>query len=85
MMRPSPVWSNLDPQLGDELVAWTQGVIDILDPHALNESYQNFPNRNIPDWDQQYFAENLERLVEVKTAWDPDNVFSSAQSVRPRS
>lgn len=83
MVRPSPVWSTLKPELGDELRAWTQDMIAIVEPHALNESYQNFPNREIPDWAEQYFGENLDRLVEVKTKWDPDNLFRSAQSIAP--
>ncbi len=83
MLRPSPVWSDLKPELGQELREWTNEIISILDSHVLNESYQNFPNRDIPDWQDQYFGENLERLVEVKTKWDPDNLFRSAQSISP--
>jgi FAD/FMN-containing dehydrogenase len=83
MVRPSPVWSDLKPELGQELREWTNEMISIASPHTLDESYQNFPNREIENWEQQYFAENIDRLIEVKTKWDPDNAFRSAQSIAP--
>ena len=57
-------------------------MVDVLDPHTPRESYQNFPNRAIEDWPEQYFAENLAHLREVKAEWDPDGVFRSAQGLR---
>jgi FAD/FMN-containing dehydrogenase len=85
LLRPTPVWANLtDAALAADLEAWTSAVIDVLDPHTPRESYQNFPNRAIADWPEQYFAENLGRLREVKAAWDPDGVFSSAQGLPGR-
>jgi FAD/FMN-containing dehydrogenase len=82
LLRPTPVWSNLsDAAVVADLEAWTDDVIAVLDPHTPRESYQNFPNRGIEDWPEQYFAENLGRLREVKVAWDPDGVFTSAQAL----
>jgi FAD/FMN-containing dehydrogenase len=85
LLRPTPVWANLtDAVLVSDLEAWTSDVIDVLDPHTPRESYQNFPNRSIEDWPEQYFAENLARLLEVKATWDPHGVFHSAQGLPPR-
>ncbi len=85
LLRPSPVWAADAPaSVGDEMVAWTQQVIDAIDPHTPPESYQNFPNRAITDPLKQYYAENLDRLIDVKTKYDPDNLFRNAQSVAPR-
>ena len=33
-------------------------MIRLIAPHTPAESYQNFPNRGIDDWQQQYYAEN---------------------------
>jgi len=85
MVRPSPVWSDLatDDEIRD-LEDWTDAVLEVLEPHTPRESYQNFPNRRIVDWQEQYYAENLERLIDVKTKWDPANLFTSAQTIAPR-
>ncbi|WP_308465738.1 FAD-binding oxidoreductase [Rathayibacter soli] len=82
MWRPSPVWENIAPKsVSDDLLAWTDEVIAVMKPDSVNESYQNFPNRSIRDWQQQYFGENLDRLLSVKKKWDPHNVFHSEQSL----
>ena len=85
LLRPTPVWAAAAPaSVGDELMAWTEQVIDIIRPHTPNESYQNFPNRELQDPLQEYFAENLDRLIDVKTKYDPTNLFHHVQSVAPR-
>ncbi|MBV9579975.1 MAG: FAD-binding oxidoreductase [Chloroflexi bacterium] len=85
LLRPTPVWEDNDPpSVGDGLIAWTQEAIDAIAPYTPNESYQNFPNRAIDDWQTAYFAENLERLIDVKTKYDPTNLFANPQSIPVR-
>ena len=82
LLRPTTVWSDdAPPSVGDDLNAWTNEVIGALDPYTPDESYQNFPNRMIDDWQQAYYAENFPRLVEIKTKYDPQNLFRNAQSI----
>jgi FAD/FMN-containing dehydrogenase len=82
LMRPTTVWDDdADPSVGRDLNDWTNAVIDVLNPYTPNESYQNFPNRMISDWQQAYYAENFPRLVQVKTKYDPGNLFQNAQSI----
>jgi FAD/FMN-containing dehydrogenase len=84
LLRPTTVWANdTDPGVVDALNAWTAAVIQAIEPATMNESYQNFPNRDIVDWQQQYYAENWERLVEVKTTYDPGDLFRNPQSIPP--
>jgi FAD/FMN-containing dehydrogenase len=84
MWRPTPVWPNDAPaHVGQGLIEWTNEVIDVLRPHTPDESYQNFPNRLISDWKQEYYAENYARLVRVKTRYDRGNLFRNAQSIPP--
>lgn len=86
LYRPTTVWPNdARPSVGDELNAWTDQIIATLDPYTPQESYQNFPNRSIQNWQEQYYAENYERLVDVKTKFDPGNLFHHPQSIPPRS
>jgi FAD/FMN-containing dehydrogenase len=85
LLRPTPVWEPTDPpSVGEDLIAWTDDMIAVIAPYTPNESYQNFPNRLLPDPLEQYFAENLERLIDVKTAYDPNDLFHNVHTVRPR-
>lgn len=38
----------------------------------------------IENWGEQYYAENFERLVDVKTKYDPKNLFNNPQSIPTR-
>ncbi len=85
MLRATPVWdTNAPASVRDGLIGWTNEMIAAITPHTPNESYQNFPNRGISDWKRQYYAENFEMLVTVKTKYDRHNVFHNAQSIPPR-
>ncbi len=84
LWRPTPVWPNDAPEsVGAGLIEWTNEVIDLLRPRTPSESYQNFPNRLITDWQQEYYAENYNRLVRVKTKYDCENLFRNFQSIPP--
>ena len=82
LIRPTPVWPTDAPEsVANDLMDWTEEMISFLDGHTPRESYQNFPNRRITDWAEQYYAENFDRLVEVKAAYDPDDVFTNEQGI----
>jgi FAD/FMN-containing dehydrogenase len=85
MLRATPDWAEgTAPAEAKALQSWARQMIDLVRPHTPNESYQNFPNRGIEDWEQQYYGVNYPRLRDVKTKYDPGDVFHNQQSVRPR-
>ncbi|AEF41042.1 FAD-binding oxidoreductase [Hoyosella subflava] len=85
LLRPTTVWPNDAPaSVGNDLNQWTDAVIAAIAPHTPDESYQNFPNRALTNWEQQYYAENFDRLVDVKTSYDPNDVFRNEQSIPVR-
>ena len=85
LLRPTPVWRNEDPPaVGNELMGWTLDMTAIIDPHSPGDSYQNFPNRFLDGWENAYYGNNWERLRDVKTAYDPTNLFQNPQSIPPR-
>jgi len=86
LLRATPVWENDAPaSVGNGLIAWTDEMIATIAPYTPDESYQNFTNRRIIGWQQAYYAENFQRLVDVKTTYDPTNLFNNFQSIPPRS
>jgi hypothetical protein len=43
--------------------------------------YQNYPNSEYKNWQNGYFGSNYQKLREVKTKWDQNNVFHFEQSI----
>ena len=52
---------------------------------ASDEGYQNFSDEAETGYLRAYYGTNLERLVEIKRKYDPDNLFRFAQSIPSRS
>ncbi|ANX11095.1 hypothetical protein ABE41_003690 [Fictibacillus arsenicus] len=53
---------------------WVEGLRDCLLPHA-DGAYVNFHDNCIDNWLEQCYFKNLPRLIEVKTKYDPENLF----------
>ncbi len=84
LLRPTSLWpAAAPPAVGNDLMAWTGRMVEIISPSTPDESYQNFPNRAIANWQRQYYGDNLARLIAVKQNVDPGNLFQSAQSIPP--
>jgi hypothetical protein len=49
--------------------------------YVQQESYVNFPDRDLAHWQHRYYGCNLQRLSEIKRKYDPQNVFKFAQSI----
>ena len=83
LLRPTCSWPNGSgaESVGKELLDLTREMVGLLVPETPNESYQNFPNRLLEDWQQQYYAENLPRLVDIKAKYDKGNLFNNPQSI----
>lgn len=63
-------------------LGWVAEFTDAMQPYA-NGAYVNVPNAGMPEWERDYWGANAERLREIKAAYDPANVFSYEQSIRP--
>lgn len=74
-------WSNETEQ--PEKLAWITAFYDELQPYMTPQVYQNAPDIDLVDYLQRYYGENLPRLVEIKHTYDPENIFSYAQSIPP--
>ncbi len=61
--------------------AWLQAFWTSMRPYASGFAYQNYIDPKLVDWQHAYYGTNLQRLVQVKAAYDPHDVFRFAQSI----
>ena len=64
--------------------AWLAHFATLAAPYVDGEAYQNYIDPTLADWPQAYYGANFPRLVSVKAAYDPDDVFHFAQSIPTR-
>jgi FAD/FMN-containing dehydrogenase len=78
------VWT--DPKVTVENVAWTRETFDVLEPFLAGRRYVNyFSDDDLGEESARAaYGPNYERLVEVKTAYDPTNLFRRNTNVPPR-
>lgn len=50
-------------------------------PYMPGKAYLNYCDRDLSNWPEAYWGQNLARLKNVKRAVDPSNLFRSAQSI----
>ena len=82
LLRPTTVWPNdASASVIEKIQNWTDEMIGIIAQHTPDESYQNFPNRNLRDPLKAYYGVNLQRLKDVKKIYDPYDLFKNAQSI----
>jgi FAD/FMN-containing dehydrogenase len=60
---------------------WLAHQADAVSGYVDGSAYQNYIDPTLADWQRAYYGTNLERLVGVKQRYDPDDVFSFAQSI----
>ena len=71
----------LDPADATACRAWVQDTIAALQPFAAGRTYVNYGTAE--DSAASAYGPNLERLRQVKRAYDPDNVFRRNHNVTP--
>ncbi|WP_332898026.1 FAD-binding oxidoreductase [Haladaptatus sp. CMSO5] len=76
-----------DPETDEAQMDWAQSLSLALEPHATGGVYVNFISERDDETQVRaaYGADTYDRLVDVKTTWDPDNVFHLNQNIPPRT
>jgi hypothetical protein len=66
---------------GAQWLRWLE--TNVFDP--TSGAYQNYIDPTLQDWPSAYYGSNLARLATIKGKYDPDNLFSFAQSIPQRA
>lgn len=75
-------WAPVDkPEVARAQQDWLASYFEAMKPYVLQQSYVNFPNRDLPHWARAYYGSNLERLSAIKRKYDPQQIFKFAQSI----
>jgi FAD/FMN-containing dehydrogenase len=72
-----------DPADNDANIKWVRDYYEATAPHSEEGGYINFMSGDDQDRIRANFKGNYDRLVEVKRAYDPDNVFHVNQNIKP--
>jgi FAD/FMN-containing dehydrogenase len=73
-----------DPAESARHIAWARAFGEALKPYSRNAQLLNFLGDDGQDAVRGAFGSNYQRLVELKTKYDPTNFFSLNQNVEPR-
>jgi FAD/FMN-containing dehydrogenase len=76
----SATWKN--PSDAQRNIAVVERTRQMLAPFSKG-SYVNVPDFNIRNFGSAYYGANFDRLQQVKTKYDPNNVFNYPQSIPP--
>lgn len=72
-----------DPADNEANIAWVRGYYEATAPHSEEGGYVNFMAGDDQDRIRANYKGNYDRLVEVKRAYDPDNLFHLNQNIKP--
>ncbi len=81
-MSPDSSWD--DPADDPERMSWVRDAFAIVEPHSTIGRYVNDVADSGPGLGRWVYGdEKYDRLVAVKRAWDPQNVFRLNQNIQP--
>ena len=73
------VWD--DPADSDRIIAWARDFIKALQPFSAGGHYVNFASDN--ESPNSAYGANYQRLVQIKTKYDPANLFRVNANIKP--
>jgi FAD/FMN-containing dehydrogenase len=74
-----------DPANKDRIIAWARAYWDALHPHSAGGAYVNFMMDEGEDRVKATYRGNYERLARIKAKYDPGNLFSVNQNIKPQN
>lgn len=72
-----------NPESKDILKSWATAYFDALHPYSAGGAYVNFMMEEGEDRIKATYKDNYKRLASIKHKYDPDNLFSVNQNIKP--
>ena len=74
-----------DPANNDGMIKWARDYWQALHPHSLGGGYVNMMMDEGEDQVKNSYRDNYARLAQVKAKYDPTNLFSVNQNIKPKA
>jgi hypothetical protein len=62
---------------------WIDSYYNAVHPHASGQAYQNYLDPDLQNFTDAYYGANYPRLQGIKSRYDPGQLFTFPQSIRP--
>lgn len=72
-----------EPEMDESCVGWARGLFEGTRPYAVGTAYINFMPEDETERVETAYGANYARLAELKTVYDPGNLFRMNQNVLP--
>ena len=72
-----------DPANNEKITMWTKDYYDAIHPYSAGGAYINFMMGEGEDRDKASYGDNYDRLVKIKSKYDPINLFRVNQNIKP--
>ncbi len=72
-----------DPANAEAIKTWARSYWEAVHPFTMGGAYINFMMEEGEERVQATYGDNYNRLVEIKTTYDPTNLFRVNQNIRP--
>ncbi|MDC6350164.1 FAD-binding oxidoreductase [Zeaxanthinibacter sp. PT1] len=73
-----------DPANAEKITQWCKDYYNALHPHSMGGAYSNFMMDEGQERVKASYRKNYDRLVKIKTKYDPQNLFRVNQNIRPK-
>lgn len=77
-------WAENTPEKGEKLKTDFAEIQEVFYQNGNTTQYRNYPFLGFKDWETAYYGENYPRLQEIKTKFDPDNLFEYEQGIKDK-
>ena len=73
-------WEN--PKQESKLLIAFEEIQKMIKENGITAHYRNYPDINFTDWQNAYYGKNYKKLQEIKSQFDPENLFDYPQGIK---